>query len=291
MRADRGGGDAQRLGARGRRSSSPTPTPPARATSCRASTFVAVPEGVDPAKDLEISVSGDGYHRRPTDLDGVDGLGGPGGETDYAPSAGWTDDDGQFVFLLTWGSSTCLPVVESVEATGPAEVTVTFADARPTRSARWTSRRGPGRRASTASRTAERCRRDPRGRRVRQHPHPHLRRELTPFRDREILSKSGRMRHDGAMDVAGGRHPDLVKAGTPWPDRTRILLAGLGALAVASLALAGCASSSGGTPSAVADVAADDRARSRPRRRVARQRPAGRARDPGQLHVRADPRR
>ena len=45
--------------------------------------------------------------------------------TDYLPSAGWTDADGQFV-LLTWGSSSCAPVISEVAATGPAEVTVTF---------------------------------------------------------------------------------------------------------------------------------------------------------------------
>ena len=28
--------------------------------------------------------------------------------------------------LLTWGSSTCVPQIEDVAATGPAEVTVTF---------------------------------------------------------------------------------------------------------------------------------------------------------------------
>ena len=32
---------------------------------------------------------------------------------------------GQFV-ILTWGSSTCVPVIADVAATGPAEVTVTY---------------------------------------------------------------------------------------------------------------------------------------------------------------------
>src|SRR5690606_34524378 len=49
-----------------------------------------------------------------------------GGETDYAPSAGWTGEDGQFV-ILTWGSSSCAPMAETVTASGPAEVTVIFA--------------------------------------------------------------------------------------------------------------------------------------------------------------------
>ena len=86
-------------------------------------TLVEVPEGVDPSKDLAITVTGDGYSGS-TDLDGVEGLTG-GGMTDYLPSAGWTDTDGQFV-LLTWGSSSCVPVISDVTASGPAEVTVTF---------------------------------------------------------------------------------------------------------------------------------------------------------------------
>lgn len=85
-------------------------------------TLVEVPEDVDPAEDLSITVTGDGYSGS-TDLMGVDGL--AGGMTDYLPSAGWTDTDGQFV-LLTWGSSSCAPVISEVAASGPAEVTVTF---------------------------------------------------------------------------------------------------------------------------------------------------------------------
>ena len=86
-------------------------------------TLVEVPEGVDPSEDLAITVTGDGYSGS-TDLEGVEGLAG-GGMTDYLPSAGWTGADGQFV-LLTWGSSSCAPVISDVAATGPAEVTVTF---------------------------------------------------------------------------------------------------------------------------------------------------------------------
>lgn len=86
-------------------------------------TLVEVPEGVDPTQDLAIIVSGDGYSGQ-VELDGVTGLAG-GGMTDYLPSAGWTDTDGQFV-VLTWGSSSCAPVVDQVAASGPAEVTVTF---------------------------------------------------------------------------------------------------------------------------------------------------------------------
>ena len=101
---------------------------PDEQTACTADmaprvTLVAVPEGVNPADDLAITVTGDGYTGS-TELDGVEGLGG-GEETDYLPSAGWTETDGQFV-LLTWGSSSCAPVISGVAATAPAEVTVTF---------------------------------------------------------------------------------------------------------------------------------------------------------------------
>src|SRR5690606_29565730 len=48
----------------------------------------------------------------------------PGDATDYLPSAGWFDDEG--IVLLTWGSSTCPPVVENVDVQD-AGATVTFA--------------------------------------------------------------------------------------------------------------------------------------------------------------------
>lgn len=86
-------------------------------------TLVEVPENVDPSEDLAITVAGEGSSGS-VELDGVDELAG-GGMTDYLPSAGWTETDGQFVFL-TWGSSTCVPVISDVAASGPAEVTVTF---------------------------------------------------------------------------------------------------------------------------------------------------------------------
>ncbi|MEZ5213694.1 MAG: hypothetical protein R2692_02225 [Microbacterium sp.] len=63
--------------------------------------------------------------RGDTDLDGVAGLV-AGGATDYAPSAGWVDDD--LIAVLTWGSSSCAPVVSEVSASDPKNVTVTFAD-------------------------------------------------------------------------------------------------------------------------------------------------------------------
>ncbi|MDQ7876607.1 hypothetical protein Q9R08_01320 [Microbacterium sp. QXD-8] len=85
--------------------------------------LVGTPEGVDPADGVEIEVTGDGWHGD-TDLEGVPGLA-VGGETDYLPSAGWTDVDGQFV-ILSWGSSSCAPAIENTEATSASEVTVTF---------------------------------------------------------------------------------------------------------------------------------------------------------------------
>lgn len=102
---------------------------PAEDTACtrdlvpRVSLF-ATPEGVDPTQDLEIRVAG-ANSSGDVDLDGVAGLA-LGGETDYLPSAGWTGEDGQFV-VLSWGSSTCVPVFEQAVASGASEVTVTFA--------------------------------------------------------------------------------------------------------------------------------------------------------------------
>ena len=86
-------------------------------------TLVDVPEDADPAEALPISVSGENYFGE-VDLAGVEGLS-SGGETDYLPSAGWATVQGQFI-VLTWGSSTCVPVISDVAATGAAEVTVTY---------------------------------------------------------------------------------------------------------------------------------------------------------------------
>lgn len=102
---------------------------PEDATACTrdlvpGATIVALPEGIDPTQELEIRVTGDGY-AGDTDLDGVTGLD-PSGEPDYLPSAGWADEDGQFV-ILSWGSSSCAPTLESTEVSSPTEVTVTFA--------------------------------------------------------------------------------------------------------------------------------------------------------------------
>lgn len=87
--------------------------------------LVTVPEGVDPAADLTLDVSG--AAEGSVALPGVTGLTAPA-DTDLGlPSAGWTTMEGTFVFL-TYGSSGCPPMVETVEATGDAEVTVTFVE-------------------------------------------------------------------------------------------------------------------------------------------------------------------
>ncbi|MEJ1154432.1 hypothetical protein [Microbacterium marmarense] len=85
---------------------------------------VAVPDGVDTAQNVTVITTG--AVEGEASLAGVDGLVPGDGLMEGLPSAGWTGADGQFV-ILTWGSSSCLPVIENSEATGPAEVTVTFA--------------------------------------------------------------------------------------------------------------------------------------------------------------------
>lgn len=91
--------------------------------------LVGVPDGIDPADDLEIAVSyADAAGA--TVLAGVPGLAGPGSESDFATSAGWVDGEGLIAFV-TWGSSSCPPVVEAVEATAESEITLTFATPQP----------------------------------------------------------------------------------------------------------------------------------------------------------------
>lgn len=81
----------------------------------------ALPEGVDPTQDITLQVT---YGDASDDVD-IDGdasaAGVPGSSTEYLPSAGWVDD-GTLV-LLAWGSSSCPPVVENLDA---ATLTVTF---------------------------------------------------------------------------------------------------------------------------------------------------------------------
>lgn len=80
----------------------------------------ALPEGVDPTQDVELVVTL-GDVTDDVDLDGNPAFTANAPGTD--PSAGWFDD-GSLV-LLTWGSSTCTPIVEDVESSGRTG-TVTF---------------------------------------------------------------------------------------------------------------------------------------------------------------------
>ena len=90
--------------------------------------LVTVPGDVDPSKDLTIELAASDES---VVLPGVEGL--TPTEADFgSPSAGWTQSEGMFVFL-TYGSSGCLPVVDTVEATAAAEVTVTFSEPEPNR--------------------------------------------------------------------------------------------------------------------------------------------------------------
>lgn len=83
----------------------------------------ALPEGVDPTKEITLQVTY-GDVADDVDLDGDPSFSGtPGSSTEYTPSAGWIGD-GSLV-LLTWGSSSCAPVVEGVEGSGAAG-TATF---------------------------------------------------------------------------------------------------------------------------------------------------------------------
>jgi len=80
-------------------------------------------EGVDPTQDITLQVTY-GDITDDVDLEGDAAFTGvPGSSTEYTPSAGWVDD-GTLV-LLTWGSSSCQPVVESLEGSG-ASGTATF---------------------------------------------------------------------------------------------------------------------------------------------------------------------
>lgn len=84
-------------------------------------TVFAAPEGTDPTTDVTIVAAG---------FEGEATLAGlreaPAEVPEGSPSAGWFDSSGGFV-VLTWGSSSCPPVVDSVEATGDADVAIIFA--------------------------------------------------------------------------------------------------------------------------------------------------------------------
>ncbi|OAN43279.1 hypothetical protein [Microbacterium sp. H83] len=76
----------------------------------------ALPEGVDPTQEVTLQVTY-GDMTEDVDLDGDPSFTGtPGSSTEYLPSAGWIGD-GSLV-LLTWGSSGCPPVVDTLEGSG-----------------------------------------------------------------------------------------------------------------------------------------------------------------------------
>jgi hypothetical protein len=84
---------------------------------------VALPAGVDAAQDLRVEVVGTEF-RGETDLAGVAGLTPGTGIDGSQPSAGWAGPD---VFaLLTWGSSSCQPQVETAAVGAAGEISVTF---------------------------------------------------------------------------------------------------------------------------------------------------------------------
>lgn len=83
-------------------------------------TVVGVPEGVQPGTGVDIQVTYDAAFGE-VRLDGYRGA--PADE--YMPSAGWVDDN--TLALLTWGSSSCAPTVESATATSPTTIDVAFA--------------------------------------------------------------------------------------------------------------------------------------------------------------------
>jgi len=75
-------------------------------------TLVPLPEGLDATKDLEISVTGVVTGR--ATLPGLTDATTPPPATDFEPSAGWVGDS--LVAILTYGSSSCPPTVETVSA-------------------------------------------------------------------------------------------------------------------------------------------------------------------------------
>ncbi|MDR2998146.1 MAG: hypothetical protein LBU78_08510 [Microbacterium sp.] len=81
-----------------------------------------MPVEVDVTKDVEVKV----VYGELTDDAELDALPAePEGATSMQPSAGWFDDAG--IVLLTWGSSSCPPIVSGVEQ-ADAGATVTFAE-------------------------------------------------------------------------------------------------------------------------------------------------------------------
>lgn len=86
---------------------------------------VPLPESVDPAQPLDVRISGEPgaasfVLAAASGLDPVE----PGSG---APSAGWTDEPGTLA-LLTWGSSSCPPLVQDAAPKASGEIEVVFAE-------------------------------------------------------------------------------------------------------------------------------------------------------------------
>lgn len=84
----------------------------------------ALPEGVDPTQEVTLRVTYGDVSDDVTLAGDASFTGIPGSSTEYTPSAGWIG--GGALVLLTWGSSSCAPVVSAVEGSGTAG-TATFA--------------------------------------------------------------------------------------------------------------------------------------------------------------------
>lgn len=78
-----------------------------------------VPAGVDATVDQRVRVEFEGAR---TDIDLPGYRGGP--ITEFEPSASWIGD--RVIALRTWGSSSCLPIVEDTRVESPASVVVRF---------------------------------------------------------------------------------------------------------------------------------------------------------------------
>lgn len=83
-------------------------------------TVIGVPEGVEPGTGIDIQVTLDGAFGETR----LDGYAGSAAADEYTTSAGWVD--GHTLALLTWGSSSCAPVVESVSVESPSSIAVSF---------------------------------------------------------------------------------------------------------------------------------------------------------------------
>jgi len=83
-------------------------------------TYVPLPAGVDPTQRLAVTVTGAASGE--VDLAAMPSS--APATSEYAPSAGWVDES--TVAILTWGSSSCLPQVETVRPAG-SDIAVRFA--------------------------------------------------------------------------------------------------------------------------------------------------------------------